>query len=360
VGRQQEAVVSQFSIIGFVGLNGHGKTLAMVDKLALPAFRKGVRVVSNFRLYPARLGFPDDLFVPLGTWRNIIRSGVHVVTLEPHEVDQWEPQYRRFASLIGHDQGAVDGQAVRVTEEGHLEVPRLNRDGSLYSITNNQRAVLLLDEINAVLPSRSYQSMPPELLRVINQLRKHDVTLGWTAPAWERADKTLREVTSAVWLCRGYLSDGWERDPYHRAFRPRVKRDEAGKRIRWAKGWPPRRVFAFRLYNAADFEEFSLQQATDARIRAMAVQWYWRSRHDAQVAYGSQDGVMLLDHLDAFTGSCVHCDGSKTRHKCKCTPESIAAKYDTAQGEHDGQAEPAEGSPPVPTLVPIFLPADHA
>lgn len=304
-----------FAISGFVGHNGHGKTLRMVEWLALPSFAKGRPVVANFRLYPERVGADASLYIPLRSWRDIARCGTHFVTLVPDEVATWEQQYfDAWGHLLGP--GPV-GSASEITDEGHLVVPRLNADGSLYSITGNVGAVLLLDEINSVMPSRGYASMPPELLRVVNQLRKQDTIVGWTAPAWERADVALREVTTAVHVCRGYFPDRWERDPYHRAFRPRAVRDEGGKRVRWTKGWPPRRLFKFSIYDAVEYEAASLGLGQDQRVQSVGVTYRWRSRHDAQIAYGSADAVLLLDHLDAV-GTCVTCDGSRTRHKCTC------------------------------------------
>lgn len=309
--RVVNAAGQNYGITAFVGLNGHGKTLLMTELMATQAFAMGVRVVANFRLYPEVLGKDPALFIPLQGWRNITKCGVHMVSLDGTKALEWEPQYLApWVSLI---------------ESGSFaEVPRLNEDGTLYSITNNERCVLLLDEINAVLPSRGYSSVPPELLRIINQLRKHDVVVGWTAPAWERADKALREVTQCVWLCRAYVQDTWEREPGQKMF-PKRARDENGKPIRWQTGWPPRRLFRFNVYDAADFEEFSIDATNQRRIKARGSMWYWRSKHIAQTVYGSAEGVMLLDHIDSFTGTCATCDGSRSRHKCNCKPGAPSA-----------------------------------
>lgn len=208
-------------------------------------------------------------------------------------------------------------------------------------ITELRNCVLLLDEISAVLPSRSFAAMPPELLRVINQLRKVDVQLGWSAPAWERCDLALREVVFAVTLCRGMLPDRWRRVDAGRSMFPARERDEDGRPVSWGRGWPPNRLFRFFTYDAFEFDEFTADQNKQARsgIRPRRSTWYWRSRHDAHRCYDTLAGVDLLDHLD-FTGVCVHCDGSKKRHPCRC------------KGAGDGGVAAKPGATlPVPTLA---------
>jgi hypothetical protein len=63
----------------------------------------------------------------------------------------------------------------------------VERDGvpdSRLSVTGGRGCALVLDEINAALPARQFGSVPPELVRVLSQLRKQDVTVAWTSPAW--------------------------------------------------------------------------------------------------------------------------------------------------------------------------------
>ena len=55
--------------------------------------------------------------------------------------------------------------------------------------------------------------LPPELLRLIHQLRKPDVDLAYSAVSWSRADVALREATKRVTVAKGYVRDKWEREP---------------------------------------------------------------------------------------------------------------------------------------------------
>lgn len=255
-----------FSIRAFVGPNGGGKTLASVQMSAIPAWEEGRPVVANFELMPEVLGFSPDLYQPLQSWR---------------------------------------------------EIP------DLYGCT------LILDEITSVLPSRQSMSLPPQLARVLNQLRKADVQLAWTAPDWRRADTILREVTQAVTVCRGLIPDRYERQPDRRMF-PRAQRDDDGRRVEWSAGWKPNRLFVWSTWDAMEFEEFSSTEAN--RHRPVKVRRYWRSRHGAHLAYDTRQSVELLDHLDDV-GTCVVCGGHRSRAKCKC-PAGEAALPEAA-------AEPA-------------------
>jgi len=234
-------------ITAFVGLNGSGKTLAMVERLALPAFARGTAVVGNFTI-------AHPLWRPLGSWRNI--------------------------------EGLRD-------------------------------CVLLLDEITAALPARQSQSLPAELARKLNQLRKVDVVVGWTAPTWARADKMLREVTGAVTVCRGMIPDRWQRDA------------NGDKTERVTSAWKPNRLFRWVTYAGEDFDEFTF--SAQKKLKPVNRQWYWRPSHETFKMYDTLGQVDLLDHLD-HTGTCPVCDGSRTRHRCKC-PQALFAPEPATAGE---------------------------
>jgi hypothetical protein len=284
------------NIEAYVGPNGSGKTLAAVERRVLPAWRRERMVVGNLSLYPSAVGYDDALFRPLRSWREIPRLGVHV--------DQ-------------------DGQ------------PIVDDLGQPWSITKNEGCVLFLDEITSCLPSRAAMSLPVELQRILNQLRKHDVQLVWTAPDWRRCDTILREVTQAVTLCRGWFPDRWVRVDERRRF-PRRATDDNGRPIPVEDGWLPNRVFLWSTYDAQEFESFNTN--TGRRLDAVARRRYWRSKHVAQNAYSSAQPVNLLDHLDEG-GKCLNCGGSRPRRKCEC-----------GTAPH-GERQRAEDAGPLPTFT---------
>lgn len=263
-----------FPIRAYVGPNGGGKTLAAVEQVVLPAWRRGRKVVSNLTLMPEVLGFDPVLYEPLESWRDI--------------------------------------SSLRSCE-------------------------LLLDEISSALPSRQAHSVPPELMRVLNQLRKGDVRCTWTAPDWGRADVALRSVTQAVTLCRGSFPERWERDvPLWGRIFPRAVRwgddvpaipagsivapkdykpPRPGDRKAVDAGWPPNRFFTFTTYDAVRFDEFTL--SLTKKLRRESVHRYWRTSGQAMHVYRTLEAVALLDHLDDV-GTCVVCGGRRSRPACSC------------------------------------------
>lgn len=269
-----------FAIRAFVGPNGGGKTLAAVEQVVMPSWAKGRPVVSNLKLDPAAVGYAPELYVPLTSWRQIV-------------------------DLRG--------------------------------------CALVLDEISSVLPSRQAMSVPPQLVRVLNQLRKIDVApVAWTAPNWARADVLLREVTQAVTVCRGFLPDRYSRTP-DRAYRfPRT--GPKGERLHAEDGWGPNRMFRWLTYDAVEFDEFTYALVAD--VKPMSVRWYWRAAHHAHRAYDTRENVDLLDHLDDI-GVCVGCGGNRTRHSCSCSDYVARKRGETPKVEGDpAHSEAGRGEPP--------------
>jgi hypothetical protein len=275
-GKRRRRSAQPFAIQAFVGANGGGKTLAVVELVVLPAWEAGRLVVSNMALYPEALGFPAELYQPLRSWREIVKMGRCM------EADPCTPGECPHSSTRGHG------------------------------------CALVLDEASAVLPSRAAGTVPHQLIRVLNQLRKRDVTLAWTAPAYARMDLAVRETTQAVTVCTGLLRDRWVRDQdveRRRRF-PRKARDENGQAVRVERGWAPNRLFTWATYEAMSYDEFTLGKTQQLRPRARRT--YWRPRHRAQFAYRSMEGVEMLDHVDA-SGACMDCGLPRKRKSCACS-----------------------------------------
>lgn len=276
-----------FAIRAFVGKNGGGKTLAMVEGMVLRSWAAGRPVCANLALFPERLGYSQDLYLPLESWK---------------------------------------------------QIPDL------------KGTTLCLDEISSVLPSRQAMSVPPQLVRILNQLRKGDVQLGWTAPNWSRCDVLLREVTQAVTVCRGSLPDRWQRiDSGPARFNRAKLTDSAGKALRADDGWGPNRLFFWSTYDAMEFDEFTYSAVKDVRPRAR--RRFWRPRHSADLAYNTLDAVDLLDHLDDV-GLCVGCGGTRSRAKCSCGDRKAGAAGRNAVGG----APAAPGGEAAQTLVDCRAP----
>lgn len=129
-----------FSIAGYTGTNGGGKTLAAVYD-SLPALAAGRPVVSTCRILDPATGEPHPLWVPLDDFRVLLEIS--------------------FCDVI-------------------------------------------LDEVTGVASSRDSMGLPSSVLNHLMQLRKRDVTLRWTTPNWRRADTAIREVTQSLTTCQGF------------------------------------------------------------------------------------------------------------------------------------------------------------
>ena len=300
------------TIAAFVGPNGSGKTFGVVCLGVLPAWDAGRLVVSNLALYPERLGFPADLYQPLSSWKDIARIGACP---------------------------APEGVAC---EPGECE----------HSSTRGRGCLLVLDEASAVLPSRSSASVPAQLIVVLNQLRKRDVTLMWTAPDFARMDIIVRACTQTVTLASGFAPDRWVRDcpPGTSAWLPPRALDEDGQPIPVERGWRPNRGFTFKTYEATSYDEFTLGKTERLRPRSSVT--IWRTRHGAMHAYETLEQVALLDHL-ADTGTCWECGGKKKAEVCRCsTPHrgGPAGSAATRGGDPRAGSSPQTAPPGSPHL----------
>lgn len=223
----------QAPIHAFIGGNGGGKSLAMVHD-TLPSLHAGRRVLSTVKLLDARTGKP---------WPNYVRLEHPTQLLEARNCD------------------------------------------------------VLFDEVVGIASSRESQGMPVQIANLLVQLRRRDVVLRWSAPAWARADKIIRECSQAVTVCRGMMSA------------------PAGDGMRL---WAERRLFRWKTYDTKDFDEWTSSKG--GRISADVSAWFWRPGSEAGLSYDTLDAVSTLGYPDEF-GNCVHCGGRRPRPLCKCIGE---------------------------------------
>lgn len=221
-------------IIGYVGANGDGKTLAMVRDTE-QSLRTGRAVLSTKPLFEVVLrgGCPED--DGRGAW---------MAYAPAPGIAGWRRPHPLYVPLVSW------GQVVAAA----------NCD-------------MLLDEITGVASSRSYQGTPQQLVNKLVKLRHDDVVARWTAPNWMRADVVLREVSQAVCVCKGY-----------------VKKAVPGLL------WPQKSVFQFATYDAMAWEDYSLNKVE--KVRCLSKEWYFRSRGMAMHMYDTLGSVDMLDHTD--------------------------------------------------------------
>lgn len=219
-------------IRAYIGPNGAGKSLACVRDL-LPSLDSGRTVYSTVPLYDSSTG---DL----------------------------HPAYQRFESWE--------------------------------QLMHAEHADFFADEISGIASSRDHNNLHSEVINRLHQLRKVDVTFSWTAPAWRRADLSLREVTWAVTECRGFLADNSQ-----------ARREDG------AVLWAPRRLFRFSTYDMRDFDEWSAGKRD--RVRAEVSEWFAGTGSREFQSYRTLDAV---DRLEPFNpNACPDCGKTKRAEYCR-------------------------------------------
>lgn len=231
----KEAVQQRRSVAihAYIGANGSGKTLAMVND-TIPSLDAGRPVYSTVPLYDDATGELHPGYRPFEDWRQLLEA---------------------------------------------------------------QSADFLIDEVVAVASSRDSSSMHLEVQRRLNQLRKSDVVLRWTAPAWRRADIIIREVTIAVTQCQGMFTARAVPDP--------ITGD--------IPLWSPRQLFRFRSFDMQAFDEWSSGKGD--KVRADVKQWFLGPGSRAFNTYRTLDPVATIPPYDPTR--CEVCDLPAARKTCR-------------------------------------------
>jgi hypothetical protein len=155
-----------------------------------------------------------------------------------------------------------------------------------------EHAVLVLDEITGVAHSRESSSLPSDISNRLMQMRKCDVSVLWSAPAWARAEKIIREVTKAITVCvGGYPS----RQP--------------------GTLWKANRRFLIRTYSTVDFDEWSAGKKTN--LVPLAEESWWGPGSRVFNLYRTKQAVTRIGHANE-AGICVNCGGTRRRAACSC------------------------------------------
>lgn len=245
-------------IHGLIGANGSGKTLTGVADL-LPSLERGRPVVSAVRLLDWNASPGDEC-------RN------------------------ELCDVFGH---GVEGS-------GHLPShPSWVPLRHLSALLEVEACDVFLDEVGALVSSRESASMPVQIATLLQQLRKRDITLTWTAPSWNRADKILREVTQLATVCHGF-----------------------GSRKSPDRLWASRRMIHAVSYHAIDLDEFEIARTTataqkSSKPRKQTAEWFRVIKSDASRAYSTFEEIPQIG-FSSLSGVCVQCGGRRAAPKCSC------------------------------------------
>ena len=155
---------------------------------------------------------------------------------------------------------------------------------------------VIMDEVTGIASSRESQGMPAAVANFLVQLRRRDVVLRWTCPAWARADKVIRECTQAVTYCRGSLP---------------VRSTDDSDRV-----WRSRRLFRWQTFDATVFEDFTAgkREKIDPELKDL----HWGPGSPVFSAYDTFDAVSVIGTV-SDSGRCAHCGGRRSAPACSCT-----------------------------------------
>lgn len=238
-----------YGIRCMLGANGSGKTAIAVHDL-LPTLDAGFPLLSTCRILD---------------WRN------------PRECDD------SACTWPGHPQhGAAHPGWIAFTDWRQLLE---FTDGAVF-----------MDEVGGIASSRESSSLPFQVARELQKLRKRNVTLTWTAPAWARADKIMRECTQLAVFCRGLASKAQTSDDMTAAWRV--------NRATYAKSYDAR---------ALDSDSAHKRSVTKAKGHDLL----WLPGLDALKAYDTYDVVSSLGWAND-SGICMGCGGRRAAPRCDC------------------------------------------
>jgi hypothetical protein len=192
-----------------------------------------------------------------------------------------------------------------VTGEAHPNYVRLTDWDQMLEA---EHCDVLFDEVLGIASSRASQGMPVQVVVLLNQLRRRDIALRWSAPAWSRADVVIRECTQAVTVCRGYLAKA----PKQVAGAPDVS------------GWRPKRLFSWSTYNAEDFATWS--DSKEDKLQTLGRSWMWGPTSMAFRSYNTLDSVERVGEI-LDTGNCAYCGGHRARKKCSCPEHQSSGRH---------------------------------
>ncbi len=189
---------------------------------------------------------------------------------------------------------------VRLVDEHGADHPMYEKFVDWRQLLTAEHCDVLMDEVTGIASSRESQGLPWEVANVLVQLRRRDIQLRWTAPAWARSDKIIREVTQAVTECRGYMSD-------RRPLRDSGRRMNVGL-------WLPKRMFTFKTYDTNEFEEWTAGKRDT--VKPICFELFYSPGDRALTTYNTWDAVSIVGEQVVGGGICLDCGLPRRRQYC--------------------------------------------
>ena len=279
-GARMWDLIDSTGIVVFVGPNGSGKSLAAVHAT--------LRTLQGVPWSCSELGHFHN---------RIVRAHVDqcLTCVEHRRRPVWCEEAAELFLEYGHGLRLVYSTVPLVVdgEDHELFVP-LQDFRQLVTI---EHADVLFDEVAGVSDSSDSQGLPVQVTNWLHQLRRRDVRLRVTTPAYARCSKPIRQIAQLVVDARSFFPDA-----------------SVSGRL-----WRPRRGMLFSAYDAQEFEDYT--SSTKDRVKAKSGAAFWRPGSLAERSYDTMGSVLALGHV-TDGGMCAVCGGSRSRPRCACSHDT--------------------------------------
>lgn len=179
---------------------------------------------------------------------------------------------------------------------------------------------ILMDEVTGIADAREHAGMPVQVRNYLPQLRRKDVTLGWTTIHWSFADARLRRMTWAACWAVGLM--------------PKYEDGDV---------WGRNRLFLHRVYDARNLPDDFEPAKRDEEIKPMIRTFMWGPKTLAFSAYSSGSEVSALGAAND-AGMCMTCGGKRAALRCSCVPDSAEGAEEGGGTRRRRRGSPAQRS----------------
>ena len=207
----------------------------------------------------------------------------------------WCPEAEWLLARDGHGQRRVFSTVPLLDEFGQ-EHPAYRPLDDYRHLLLIEHADVVFDEVAGVSDASDSSGVPVQVVNWLHTLRKSDVRLRVTTPAYARCSKPIRQVAQLVVDARSFM--------------PELA--TTGRR------WRPRQAMIYSAYDAFAFADYT--PGTKDRLKAQARAAFWRPGSRAESAYDTLAQVLTLGHVTE-AGMCAACGGARRRPTCTCPSE---------------------------------------
>lgn len=154
---------------------------------------------------------------------------------------------------------------------------------------------ILLDEITGIMDARE-QGMPKAVRRLMPQMRRRDVRVGWTGIDWDNSDRRLRQLSQAVTKCRGHLPN-WKLIRQQQKLNPATSSLWAPNRLAFLTTYDSSSLMASEDSKQLNFELGGNSNIKARRARVLCRELSWAPGSLTFRCYDTLDAVHAVDNL---------------------------------------------------------------